>query len=127
MGRDLKDDQLSHFGVKGQKWGVTRSKNQIRSADAARAGKLQSRAKKHGLNSLSNDEIATLNKRNQITKQHRDLNPSTIKQGYKAATTVLAVAGTVTALYNLRNNVLVQKGVTAVTGMVAKNKLNIII
>jgi hypothetical protein len=92
------DEFLEHFGVKGMKWGKRKAAPTHTSADAARYNKISGRAKKNGLDNLSNDDIAKLNKRNQLLTEYKKNNPNTIQKGNKAAKEALAVVGTITAV-----------------------------
>lgn len=94
-----KDEFLEHFGVKGMKWGKRKdssSSNVHRSADAARYRKIEDRAKKKGLDNLSNDDLAKLNKRQQLLAEYAKNNPSKAKKaanGYKTTASVLKTVG----------------------------------
>jgi hypothetical protein len=103
----LTDDELAHFGVKGMRWGVKRGDNSLNthtSADAARYNKIAKRLQTKGVNNLSNDDLAKLNKRNQLLSEYRKNNPSKIERGAKAtkrAITVLKAAGTLITVAGL--------------------------
>lgn len=83
---------LAHHGIKGQKWGVRRArlsraeKQASASSDAKSAKELKKKARKKGLDSLSNEDLAALNKRLELEKKYNKWaadNPSIQK---KAAT-----------------------------------------
>lgn len=94
------DEFFEHFGKKGMKWGIrkgTPTNPSHVSADAARYNKITTRSKKNGLDNLSNDDLAKLNKRNQLLSQYAKDHPTTLKKGQEAskkALTALKVAGT---------------------------------
>lgn len=96
----LSDDELAHYGKKGMKWGVRKSKGSSThvSADAARVNKIKARAKKNGFDNLSNDDIAKLNKRSQLISEYKKANPSTLDRGHNATKKALAVVGTAGAV-----------------------------
>lgn len=72
---DMVDDFLSHYGVKGMKWGVRRSKAQIESAseEGAAVESIRARAKTSGTNALTNKELQTAIDRMQLEKRYSDL------------------------------------------------------
>ena len=116
-----RDEFLEHFGKKGMKWGVTKAKTtnpSHTSADAARANKISSRSKKNGLDNLSNDDLAKLNKRSQLLSEYKKNNPSTVKKGYEATKKAVAVAGTIGTVITIGAKVakspLARKGAQAV-------------
>lgn len=99
----LSDEEfLAHFGVKGMRWGVRRSAAQLagmsrgdaKKAAKAGAGKEYSedskqaltaltKAKTHGLSSLSNQELQVLNSRLNLEKNYNKLNPPEKTRGQK--------------------------------------------
>lgn len=99
-----KDEFLEHVGVKGMKWGKRKgdtSNPAHTSADAARYNKIKARAKKKGLDNLSNDDIAKLNKRKQLLSEYKKNNPGKVKQGYEATKKAVEVAKTAKAVVGL--------------------------
>jgi hypothetical protein len=96
-----KDDFIEHFGVKGMKWGRRKSEppNPAHvSADAARVNKIKARVEKKGLDNLSNDDLAKLNKRNQLVSEYKKQNPGKFEKGAEAtqkALKKLKTAGTI--------------------------------
>lgn len=88
------DEFFEHFGKKGMKWGVRKgipANPSHTSADAARYNKIGARVKKNGLDNLSNDDLAKLNKRNQLLGEYKKNNPTTVKKGSEAAKNSLKV------------------------------------
>lgn len=85
------DDVLEHYGIKGMKWGVRRSDEQLarargrrkekgepvtptkKSADAKKAAAAKDIAKKEGVGALSNDQLQDLNKRLNLEQQYSKL------------------------------------------------------
>jgi hypothetical protein len=115
------DEFLEHAGVKGMKWGKRKSEsaNTSRtSADAARVNKIKARVKKNGLDNLSNDDIAKLNKRKELVNAYAKNNPNAMKAGYKGVKDAVAVVGTLMAagvlLTKFVKSPIVQKGAAAV-------------
>ncbi len=75
---------LEHYGVKGMKWGVRRSRKQLAkeaaSRDAEVSEKIRSRAKTSGTNALSNQELQTAVNRMNLESQYSRLNEQTRKK-----------------------------------------------
>lgn len=85
------DDVLEHYGIKGMRWGVRRSDEQLarargrrkksgkpvtptkKSEDAAAAEESRKKAKKGGVESLSNQELQQLNTRLNLEQQYTKL------------------------------------------------------
>lgn len=99
QGRDGMSNQeenfLEHYGVKGMKWGVRRTKAQLaksskRSDDSAKVKKL----KKGGKNSLSDQELKRVVNRLNMEQQYSRLNKSRAQQGHDVVKALLAVGAT---------------------------------
>jgi hypothetical protein len=72
------DEFLSHFGVKGMKWGVRRASGSGSSAlhpDAVRINEHRARVKKGGTDALSTEELQRLVTRMNLEKQYSSLQP----------------------------------------------------
>lgn len=70
------DDILAHYGVKGMKWGVRRSRQQLESSrEAATAKSTKKKIKSQGLDSLTNDELKTYLERMDLEKRYKKANP----------------------------------------------------
>jgi hypothetical protein len=100
------EEFLEHHGVKGMRWGIRRKRGSdgrvtgsvprvSREAKVAAASAKKLRA--HGVSSLTNKELADLNKRLNLEQQANKLNPSQVKKGHDAIKEVLAVGATVNA------------------------------
>ena len=68
---------LSHYGIKGMRWGVRRSRSQIDSSseDHRTAQSAKKKAKKGGVKSLSNKELQDLITRMNLEKQYSSVVP----------------------------------------------------
>src|SRR5690606_15955235 len=91
---------LAHYGVKGMKWGVRKDRRRSAySKDYARTRRIQNRAKKSGVTSLSNKDLKDLNTRIELEKKYRELKnqTSTIKRGESQVNKIIGLVGTATA------------------------------
>lgn len=94
------EEFLAQAGVKGMRWGFRKNppKTIHVSADAARTNKIKSRIKKNGMDNLSNDDLAKLNKRSQLLSEYKKNNPSKFDKGHSATKKALSVVATATAV-----------------------------
>lgn len=106
-------DVLEHYGIKGMRWGVRRSREQIDadSEDAAKAKEVKQKIVKNrgSIGPLTNQELKTLNERMQLEQNFQNLmakerqakaDRSKLKQGKKAVDVVLDTTKTLTKTYN---------------------------
>jgi len=89
---------LTHYGVKGMKWGKRKSEDggsskPPASEDAALASKYKTTAKKAGTKALSNAELKILVDRMNLERQYSSLNPSVKKVAGKAVADMLVQMG----------------------------------
>lgn len=102
-------DELMHYGVLGMKWGVRRDRSSSRSGGAKkrRGSKMSEDArdaaklKKKRVSEMSNAELQRLNTRQQLERNHAQLNPNKVKRGLAVATSIV---GTATATLALAKN-----------------------
>ena len=99
-------NELYHHGVKGQKWGVRNDKKRFssgkkknRQEDWSDDAKEASQIKKKRVSQMSNAELRKLNERQNLERQHSQLNPSAISKGIKYVTTAAAITGTALTIY----------------------------
>lgn len=62
--------------------------------------------KRKSVNAMSNKELKEVNTRKNLEKQYRDLNPSLIERGVKAAAAIGAATGTVITVYNNSDKII---------------------
>jgi uncharacterized Fe-S cluster-containing MiaB family protein len=67
------EDILTHFGVKGMKWGVHRKKSNPASSDSAASTKTRMTAKKKGVHTVSNNELQAAIRRMQLEQDFKRL------------------------------------------------------
>lgn len=97
---------LEHHGVKGQRWGVRRTKAALaraarregrpQSEDAARAKALSKKKRSE----LTNDELRFLNERQNLEQNNRRLNPGVVDKGQAKTRAILGTVGLGVAAYN---------------------------
>ena len=99
-------DVLCHHGVKGMKWGVRHDKKSTvskkkrsKQEDWSEEAKEANLIKKKRVNQMTNSELRKLNERQNLERQHQQLNPSAISKGMKYVTTAAAVTGTALTIY----------------------------
>lgn len=100
-------DVLCHHGVKGMKWGIRKDysssgsgkRKRSRQEDWSNDAKEASQIKKKRVSQMSNAELRKLNERQNLERQHSQLNPSVISKGMKYAATAVTITGTVVTLY----------------------------
>lgn len=110
-------DELYHWGIKGMKWGVRRYQNkdgtrtslgkrQRKQIELSDDAKEAAKIKKKNVSEMSNAELKRLNERQNLERQYKQANPSTISKGMKAAATVVAVTTTAINLYNNADKII---------------------
>lgn len=96
-------NELYHFGIIGQKWGIRRYQNPdgsltsagkkrySKSEDAVRADLIRNK----DISEMSNAELRTLNERIRLETEHKRINPSRIEIGKNVVISTLALIGTI--------------------------------
>lgn len=99
-GEHMDVDPIAHFGIKGMKWGVRRTRPQIdASKDHEIAKEARDKARRGGVRALSNAELKTLVERMNLETQYDKVISSTgglsaIKKGARLVDDILAVTRT---------------------------------
>lgn len=101
---DLDGAQLAHFGIKGMKWGVRRSRSQLArnhtanpedSVDAVRARETLATIKSKGsLSAVSDADLNHLINRLNAEKRFAEVNPAGLDKKHAQVKKALAVGGT---------------------------------
>ncbi len=105
----MNNNELYHYGVPGMRWGVRKSQKRM-SSDASEA----SRLKKKKASEMSNDEIQKLNRRIELEKQHKKLNPGAIAKGILVAGAIVTALGAINKAYRVgQESTKIGKEVTA--------------
>lgn len=124
------NNELYHWGIKGQKWGVRRFQNKDGSlTSAGRKRQKQNMSqdakdayaiKKKKVSEMSNVELRKLNERQNLERNYKSLNPSVISKGAKAVGTTAAALGTIVALRKNGKQVIAmgKSAVNAVSNMI---------
>lgn len=114
LGAAAAEEILAHYGVKGMKWGVRRSRKERqqlkfggkteRKSSADHIYSRQLKAKK--THELSNQELKALN--NRLTQEARlkQLSPSVVDRGHKQVKNLLTITATTTTALALRKPAL---------------------
>lgn len=108
-------EEIWHHGIKGQKWGVRHTPEQLGHKSGGKAVKKddshEDYKKAHDTKSvkkMSDAELSSRLKRLNMEKQYSQMNPSRVERGRKALSSTLKVAGTVAAATStaitLKNN-----------------------
>jgi len=80
------DDFLEHHGVKGMKWGQRKARGsgkapKRQSTEAKERDKVRAKRREHGVDALTNREIANHNRRVNLEKSYKTLDPTAIAKG----------------------------------------------
>lgn len=112
-------NELYHWGIKGQRWGVRRYQNpdgsltpagkkryqRTLSDDAKEAQKLRNKS----VGEMTNAELRKLNERQQLERTYAQLNPNAIRRGLAVVGTVTTTLGSILTLYN-NGDKIISKG-----------------
>lgn len=100
----MSNNELTHYGILGMKWGTRRASSQ--SSGGGNKGSSDKPQKKTAKD-MSDDELRKVVNRLQMERQYSQLSSSKISKGkeyaqklFKAGTTVAAVTTTALTLYN---------------------------
>lgn len=107
-------NELTHWGVKGMRWGVRRYQNEDGSLTASGRrrynqsddSKAASEIRKKSVREMSNAELRRLNERTRLEKEYKQLNPSGFKKGVAFVTSAAAIMGTAVSIYNNGNSLV---------------------
>lgn len=124
MANKIADDVLAHYGVKGMKWGVVRSRGsngRVSSQDHIETRKLMGKAQRE----LTTSELQRVNNRLQAERTNKELQSrgglQKVKTGTAIAGTILAVGATANAVYSFAKSPAGQAMKSLATNII-KNK-----
>lgn len=108
------DDFLSHYGVKGMRWGKrsgggTAVAERPASGDHKQVAKL--RAKRPS--EMSNEELRALTNRMNLEQQYSRLNPSAAVKGRNYVAAAIGTAGMAVSIYNLAKSPMAKSAMSA--------------
>ena len=115
------ENELMHFGVKGMRWGVRRYQNKdgtlIRSKTRRNESqsedyKIAKSLKNKKISQMSNAELRKLNERQNLERQYKQMNKTSIKKGIAFVASAAVITNTAVNLYN-NSSKLVNIGKTA--------------
>lgn len=105
-------DYISHYGIKGMRWGIRRYQN--KDGSLTQEGKRRynksedaeevERIRKKKISEMSNKELETAVRRMNLERQYKDLRSNEISNGKRKAKEVLDYANTASSFYNLYNS-----------------------
>lgn len=101
------DKFLSHYGVKGMRWGQRRRRSGGKvevSEDAKRASEIRLKAKTKSVKSLSNQEIREFATRIQLENQFRNATPSNARKVLNTVRDILGVKSTMDQVATFSNS-----------------------
>lgn len=116
---------IAHHGVKGMRWGVRRSRDQLARARGSRRDSWSDDAKevrnlkKKRINQMSNAELRKYNERTRLEQEYSRLNPNVVKKGWKYVAGAAVATNTVVNLYN-NSDKLIKLGKPVVDRMLNK-------
>lgn len=124
-------NELYHWGIKGQRWGVRRYQNsdgsltpagkkryqRTLSDDAKEAQKLRNKS----VGEMTNAELRKLNERQQLERTHAQLNPNVIRRGLATVGTVTTTLGSILTLYN-NGDKIISEGKIIANKIISKGK-----
>lgn len=98
--------ELSHHGIKGMKWGVRRTPEQLGHTPAEKQ-EHEDYKKAHdrkSVRTMSDTELRNRLNRLNMERQYSQMNPSSIERGHRAIKNALAVIGGISAAAGLALN-----------------------
>ena len=121
---------LAHYGVRGQRWGVRRTKAALARA-AKREGRLPASDEhartqellKKGRHALTNKELKDVNERLNLEQNFARLNQGSVAKGRARTLTTIATISTVAGFLNSPAGKLAIKSGKAVVGNLILNKV----
>lgn len=95
------DAFIAHYGKKGMRWGVRRSKASKQTKKLSSDYKKVAEIRKKSPPELSNKQLKIANERINLEQNFSRLNPSKVKRGENKVAALLATATLATSVYNM--------------------------
>lgn len=123
---------LKHYGVKGMKWGVRKDRPRVTrtkpdrtpSKDAQNYAAIAQKARRSGVNSLSDNELDIFNRRATKVRQYESVKPSPVTKGMRFVQVTAGVLGGVGAIYAFSKSPLAQDVGRLLSGTTTDTKLH---
>lgn len=101
------EEFFEHHGVRGQKWGIRRGDNVLnrdQPRKTSREFRTAQELRKKRPEQLTNKQLETLNKRMNLERQYKNLNPSFIHSGKAKVEFILGTLGLGITVYNMMHH-----------------------
>lgn len=126
---------IEHYGTKGMRWGVRRTRSQLKEARAIRKkpqtteSKQVSQLRRRKPHQLTNKQLKVVNERLNLETNYSRLNPSVTKRGEQTLKAAIAGGGLLIAAHKMvtseQGKAVIAKGMKAASRLKRIKKLNV--